>query len=111
MTRDRLVMLAAISGAVAIAAGAFAAHGATGKAADWLHTGSMYQLVNAVAVLALARTPRLRVGGWAILGGSAFFAVTLYLMAASAPLWLGAVTPLGGIIMIGGWLGLAWTAR
>ena len=111
MMRDRLVMFAAISGAVAIAAGAFAAHGATGSAVDWLHTGGMYQLVNAVAVLALAPNPRLRAGGWAILAGSILFALTLYMMAIGAPLWMGAVTPLGGIVMIAGWLSLAWAAR
>jgi uncharacterized membrane protein YgdD (TMEM256/DUF423 family) len=101
-----LVTLAALSGAVAVGAGAFGAHGVTGKPAEWLRTGAEYQLIHAVAVLVA-----LQLGGrWAavaLLGGSALFAATLYAMALGAPRWLGAVTPLGGLGMILGWLLLA----
>ncbi|MFZ8477398.1 DUF423 domain-containing protein [Staphylococcus aureus] len=38
------------------------------------------------------------------------FAGTLYLMALGAPRWLGAVTPIGGVLLIAGWLWLAWSA-
>lgn len=101
-----LEVLAALSAALAIAAGAFGAHGAEGQAAEWLKTGSSYQLVHAVAILLVARTsPGV---GATLLAGSAIFAVTLYLMAIGAPRWLGAVTPVGGVLMIGGWLWLAW---
>ena len=47
-----LLPLAALSGALAVAAGAFGAHGASGAAADWLKTGAQYQLIHAVAALA-----------------------------------------------------------
>jgi uncharacterized membrane protein YgdD (TMEM256/DUF423 family) len=107
MTRDRLIMCAALSAAVAIAAGAFGAHGVSGKAADWLHTGGLYQLIHAVAVIAVIRHRRV---GWLLLAGSALFAFTLYAMALGAPLWFGAITPIGGLMMISGWLLLAYEA-
>jgi uncharacterized membrane protein YgdD (TMEM256/DUF423 family) len=97
---------AALSAAIAIIAGAFGAHAASGQAVEWLKTGAFYQLVHAIAVLALpdiGPTERRL-----LLGGSAIFAVTLYLMALGLPRWLGAVTPVGGALMIGGWLLLAY---
>lgn len=106
--RPALIACAALSAAIAIAAGAFGAHGAASEqAAGWLRTGGLYQLVHAVAVVALgARLPR---SGWVLLAGSAWFAATLYLMALGAPRWLGALTPLGGVAMIGGWLAVSVT--
>lgn len=102
-----LAVLAAVSAAVAIAAGAFGAHGASGQAAEWLRTGGMYQLVHAVAVL-VAVQQRATGPGWAMLGGAALFAGTLYAMALGAPRWFGAIAPIGGAAMIAGWLWLAW---
>ncbi|MBM3929182.1 MAG: DUF423 domain-containing protein, partial [Sphingomonadales bacterium] len=43
--------------------------------------------------------------------GGAIFALTLYAMAFGAPRWLGAVTPIGGTLLIVGWLWLAWHVR
>lgn len=101
-----LAMLAALSGALAVAAGAFGAHGAVGQAAEWLRTGGHYQLVHALAALVALRMGA-RGPGWAFVAGAAVFALTLYAMALGAPHWLGAVTPIGGATMIGGWLWLA----
>jgi uncharacterized membrane protein YgdD (TMEM256/DUF423 family) len=101
-----LLVAAALSGAVAVAAGAFGAHGAEGKAAEWLRTGGLYQLIHAVAAL-VALQFGARWAATAMIGGSALFALTLYAMALGAPRWLGAVTPLGGLAMIAGWLLLA----
>lgn len=98
---------AAVSAAIAVAAGAFGAHGAAGpQEAEWMRTGGLYQLVHAVAALAIMRFAR----GPAImlLVGGAIFAVTLYAMALGAPHWLGAVTPVGGSLLIIGWLWAAW---
>lgn len=106
----RLVGWAALSGAVAVMAGAYGAHGAVGRAAEWLRTGAQYQMVHAVAVLALGLHGRFRWSPALMLGGSILFAATLYLMAVGGPLWLGAVTPLGGLAMIAGWIMLAWAA-
>ncbi len=106
---NRLLLFAAFSGAIAVAAGAFGAHGVDGQAAEWLKTGAMYQLPHAAAALALMAKGH---DGPAevMLGGAAIFAVTLYAMALGAPRWFGAVTPIGGIVMIGGWLWLAYRA-
>ena len=105
-----LMRLAALSAAIAIGAGAFGAHRFSGKEAEWLRTGGLYQLIHAVAVLALARAAA---AGplWTLLGGAALFAATLYAMAFGAPRWLGAVTPIGGALMIAGWLWVALTIR
>lgn len=106
-----LAIFAALSGALAVAAGAFGAHGAAdAKAAEWLRTGGQYQLIHAVAALLALR---LEAKGPAALfvAGGAIFAVTLYAMAFGAPRWLGAVTPIGGTLLIVGWLWLAWQVR
>ena len=102
-----LALLAALSAALAIGAGAFGAHGAASpQAAEWLRTGGLYQLVHAVAALVLMGQAR---GAAAVLlAGAAIFALTLYAMAFGAPRWLGAVTPIGGALMIAGWLWAAY---
>ncbi|MCH4150440.1 MAG: DUF423 domain-containing protein [Sphingobium sp.] len=102
-----IAIFAALSAALAIAAGAFGAHGASSpQAAEWLRTGGMYQLVHAVAALVLMQAQR----GPAIvmLIGAVIFAGTLYLMALGAPRWLGAITPIGGSLLIVAWLWAAW---
>lgn len=101
---------AALAGAIAVMAGAFGAHGVEGKAAEWLRTGAQYQLVHAVAAL-LAMRLEARGPGWLFVAGGAIFALTLYAMAVGAPRWLGAVTPIGGALLIAGWLWLAWQLR
>ena len=106
----RLVtILAALSGALAVAAGAFGTHGASGQAVEWLKTGGQYQLIHAVAALVAVRMGA-RGPAWLFVLGGALFAATLYAMALGAPRWLGAVTPLGGLALIGGWLWLAFGA-
>jgi uncharacterized membrane protein YgdD (TMEM256/DUF423 family) len=105
-----LAVLAALSGALAVAAGAFGAHGASGPAVEWLKTGSHYQLVHALAALVALRFEA-RGPAWLFVIGGAVFAGTLYAMALGAPRWLGAVTPIGGAALIGGWLWLAWGLR
>ena len=101
-------LFAALSAALAIAAGAFGAHGAASpQAADWLRTGGVYQLVHAIAALVVMQAMR----GPAVLMlvGAAIFAGTLYLMALGAPRWLGAITPIGGSLLIAAWLWAAWS--
>ncbi len=100
---------AGISAAIAIMAGAFGAHAAYGPAQDWLKTGAIYQLIHAVAVLTIGEAaPR---QAKLLLAGSGLFAATLYLMALGLPRWLGAITPIGGIGMIVGWLWYALSRR
>ena len=108
--RDRLwLALAALSGLAAVGFGAFGAHGVVDpKAKDWLATGAHYQLAHAVAAMvavALRGQGRRVTGAAAVfVVGAAIFAGTLYAMALGAPRVLGAVTPLGGLGMMLGWL-------
>jgi uncharacterized membrane protein YgdD (TMEM256/DUF423 family) len=104
-----LTSLAALSAALAIAAGAFGAHATVPPATAWLQTGASYQLAHAVAAIVLGdRYPR---QAGLLLGGALIFAASLYAMALGAPRWFGAITPVGGVAMIGGWLWLAFRAR
>ena len=104
-----IAVLAALSGALAVIAGAFGAHGANGQAVEWLKTGGQYQLVHAVAALVALRMGE-RISPWLFVAGAAIFAGTLYLMALGLPHWLGAITPIGGAAMIAGWVCMAWSA-
>jgi uncharacterized membrane protein YgdD (TMEM256/DUF423 family) len=103
-----LTIAAALSAAMAIAAGAFGAHTAQGAAVEWLKTGGFYQLVHAVAILVIMQ--RFPVAAWMLLVGSLIFSLSLYAMALGAPRWFGAITPIGGTVMIIGWLTCAWNA-
>ncbi len=117
------IVVAAASGAIAIALGAFAAHGldlsteAGRKAREWLQTASQYALIHALAILAVVALVRsgALAGGFALaaqglfVAGSLLFPGALYALAFGGPRWLGAVAPIGGTAFILGWicLGLA----
>ena len=106
---NAILLVAALSGALAVGAGAFGAHAASGDAAEWLKTGAQYQLIHAVAALVAVRMEA-RAPAVLFVAGGLVFAGTLYLMALGMPRWLGAITPIGGAALIGGWLWLAWHA-
>jgi uncharacterized membrane protein YgdD (TMEM256/DUF423 family) len=117
MTRTAwVVRLAALSGLLSVAFGAFAAHGAKdARAAELLHTGALYQMTHALAVFAwlAVRQAGGKVGPWApalFLGGTVLFSGSLYALAFDAPRVLGMVTPLGGLAFLAGWAILAWRA-
>lgn len=115
MTRMNWLRLIGLSGAIAVLAGAFGAHGLSGKAAEWARTGASYQLLHlavALAVLLGAKGGRPHNKTLAMLvGGGWLFAGTLYAMALGAPHWPGAITPIGGVMLVLGWLALLWNAR
>lgn len=102
-------IFAALAAAFAIVAGAFGAHGAHGHAAEWLKTGTAYLLPHAIAVVVLGQEVRLHRPLWLLIAGAAVFSTTLYAMAFGAPRWFGAITPLGGVAMILGWVWLAFS--
>ncbi len=106
MRQSRLGMVACVSAAMAIAAGAFGAHTASGPAAEWLKTGASYQLIHAVAIVALGRS--YAAPATTLLAGSLIFAFSLYLLAFGGPRWFGVVAPIGGSAMILGWLWMAY---
>ncbi len=109
MAEGRTAALAALSAAIAVGTAAFGAHAASSaKAAEWLQTGGHYQLAHAIAALVLIRWPALIRPAQILIVGSLLFAATLYAMALGAPRWFGAITPIGGALMIAGWLWTAW---
>lgn len=112
---------AGISGFLAVALGAFGAHGLQARLADaadaakrlgWWQTGAHYHLMHALALglvaLVVARAPVARFAGIAFVLGSLLFSGSLYVMALGGPRWLGAVTPFGGLSLLAGWALLAW---
>jgi uncharacterized membrane protein YgdD (TMEM256/DUF423 family) len=107
MSADRLKAVAALSAALAIAAGAFGAHTVSGIQAEWLKTAGFYQLIHAVAVIAITQEGSKDHRSRLMLIGSWVFAFSLYAMAFGAPRWLGAITPIGGVMMIASWLWVA----
>ncbi len=108
-----IVAAGALLAAVGIALGAFGAHGLERvlepRALGWWHTGVQYQMWNALGLMALGALPqRLGVAALLIGAGTLVFSGSLYAMALSDARWLGAVTPVGGVLMIAGWLVAAW---
>ncbi|SEL62462.1 DUF423 domain-containing protein [Halomonas daqiaonensis] len=108
---------AALSGALVVMAGAFGAHALEGQLAPRLatafETGVRYQAWHTLAMLTVlawrSSTPlaaqRLALGLWT--AGIALFSGSLYVMALTGLGGLGMITPLGGVLLIGGWLALA----
>jgi uncharacterized membrane protein YgdD (TMEM256/DUF423 family) len=116
-TQARLwLTLAALNGLIAVAAGAFGAHGVSDlKAKDWLRTGAEYELAHALAVFACFAVWRMGasaagVAAWLFLIGAALFSWSLYLMALTGQRWMALATPIGGLFLLLGWATLAWAA-
>ena len=117
-----LLIIGSIAGGTGVALGAFGAHGLKNTLSpDMLivfETAVRYQMYHAVALIAtgmLIRLSRefdpqtLRFAGWSFIAGIVFFSGSLYLLVLSGQHWLGAITPLGGLAFIIGWILLGWT--
>jgi len=112
--------LGALLAALAVGLGAFGAHGLRSRVdAPMLavfETAVRYQMYHALALLAVGwastrgTTTLINASGWAFAAGIVLFSGSLYLIVAGAPRWLGAITPLGGLAFIAGWLLLAIAA-
>ncbi|HWP65381.1 MAG TPA: DUF423 domain-containing protein [Candidatus Limnocylindria bacterium] len=117
MDRTFLALGAVLAG-LAVAAGAFGAHGLRGRLApemlDVFETAARYQMYHALGLLAVAwavaRWPAAAVAGWCMLAGVVVFCGSLYVLSLTGMRWLGAVTPLGGLAFMAGWLLLALAA-
>ena len=98
-------VLAALFGLLAVAAGAFAAHGIDdARTAALVETASRYQMWHALAMLALAVSPvRSRAALTALALGVLLFSGSLYGLAIGAPRPVAWVTPVGGTLLIAGW--------
>jgi uncharacterized membrane protein YgdD (TMEM256/DUF423 family) len=118
---DRLFFIAgSISAFLAVALGAFAAHGLRNKLTPEMltifETGVRYQIYHALALLGVAwastRWPggSITAAGWLFILGTIIFSGSLYLLSFTGVRWLGAITPIGGAAFLLGWLLLAWGA-
>lgn len=110
MQRATVIEGAALGG-LAVAAGAFGAHGLKGVVdaealAIW-ETAARYQMYHALALVLVglaAPRPAWRLAAWCWLGGVVIFSGTLYALTLTGATWLGAITPVGGVLLIAGWL-------
>lgn len=113
MTRS-LAAFAALNGALAVALGAFAAHGAGPQVKSLLTTGAHYQLAHAVLALICAVWPArgrlIQVAGWLAAAGGLIFSLALSAIALLSLAAMGAVAPIGGLLMIAGWLLILFAA-
>lgn len=105
----KAIVLAGLSGAMAVAMGAWAAHGLAADAAaqQLVQKGAHYQLIHAVALLVVGHTDA-KVAQVLFGIGLILFPVALYGLALGGPDWIKAIAPMGGMAFIGGWLALTY---
>jgi uncharacterized membrane protein YgdD (TMEM256/DUF423 family) len=111
----------AVLGGLGVILGAFGAHALKATLSADKHAifevGVRYQLVHALALLAVGLLLRTTDGAWLraagplFLGGVVLFSGSLYGLALGGPSWLGPVTPIGGLLLIAGWIVLALGVR
>ncbi len=114
MNQTLATRIAAALGFLAVVLGAFGAHGLkallaqNGTTAIW-EKAVLYHFIHAVMLFVLAgRKPLPTVAWWSFLIGIGIFSGSLYLLAVTNVLWLGAVTPIGGVSFLIGWGWLAF---
>lgn len=120
MQHTSWIAIGALLVALAVGAGAFGAHGladrlAARELALW-ETAARYLVYAGFGLLALGLaagrvTPGpAAVAGWSLLAGGLLFSGTVAALALGAPRWLGAITPVGGLLLIAGFVAFAWSA-
>ncbi len=109
--------LGAVLAGLAVMAGAFGAHALAGYVSEarlgTFQTGVTYHMYHGIALMItgwISRTEpqRFKLAGYCFLAGILFFSGSLYLLVLTDTGWLGAVTPIGGLLFIAGWLILAF---
>lgn len=115
------ITISAVNLALAVMVGAFGAHGLKARASEiqlgWWQTATDYFFYHALGMLLIAllmhMKPQFNIKRSFILMqlGIVLFCGSLYIMALGLPRGLGAITPIGGALMISAWLDLAWKAR
>lgn len=108
--------IAALMAALGVVLGAFGSHGLKDRVTDphllevW-QTASRYHLIHALAMgLAALHPGRPGWPVWLFLAGIVIFSGSLYTMTLTGARWLGAITPIGGVCFIAGWLALAFAS-
>ncbi len=120
MSRLFLIFGAVFAG-VAVAAGAFGAHALRSRLTipdlAIFETGVRYQMYHALALIAVAwvlsLAPQGELARWAgicFVAGILIFSGSLYLLVLTNTRWLGAITPIGGVALLAGWICLALSA-
>lgn len=124
--------IGAIWGLLSVAMGAFGAHGLrtrfesmgsvpgaipTARLNETFHTASQYQMYCALAIVAVGLMAQwgrtgmaIETAGWLFLVGSVLFSGSLYLLCITGKGWYGAITPIGGLLMMAGWIAMAIAA-
>jgi uncharacterized membrane protein YgdD (TMEM256/DUF423 family) len=106
--------ISAVVGFLGVALGAFGAHGlkevlSRNTTESYWETATVYLLVHACVLLIISTRDPLAHWPWRLFtAGIAIFSGTLYLLAITNWRWLGALTPVGGLCLLAGWLSLAW---
>lgn len=114
----KVLMAAAVSGLLAVVLGAFGAHGLKAHLAEDLlavyQTGVQYHFYHTFALLMTAwvmmKAPTLKAFRWSAVlfgAGTVIFSGSLYVLAITGIRWLGAITPIGGLMLIAAWAALA----
>jgi uncharacterized membrane protein YgdD (TMEM256/DUF423 family) len=114
------IFLGALLGAVSVIAGAFGAHALAARleprSLELWETAARYLMYGALSLILVGLFARqgaargVTGAGWCLLLGSLIFSGTVFALALGSPRWLGAVTPIGGTLLIAGFLIFAWAA-
>lgn len=115
---NRWLFIGAVNGFLAVAAGAFAAHGLEGRvdarSLEIFSTAAHYHAIHALALVATSvlapKSSKAALAAWFFVAGIVLFSGSLYFLALSGSSALGLATPLGGISFLLGWAALAWAA-
>jgi uncharacterized membrane protein YgdD (TMEM256/DUF423 family) len=110
----RFLLLGALFGFLAVAAGAFGAHALRAELGPEMlavfETGARYQMYHALGLVGVALVRAhlpgrlVATAGWLFVAGILFFSGSLYMLALTGTTWWGAVTPLGGVAFLAGWI-------
>ncbi|MFL1731464.1 DUF423 domain-containing protein [Moraxella oculi] len=109
--------IAALNLAVGVMLGAFGAHGLKNMVGEYQleiwQTATLYLFIHALGLLSIGvlnatKAYHITVSAYLLQAGVMIFSGTLYAMALGAPKWLGAMTPIGGVLLVAGWLTLAF---
>ncbi len=114
MNHSPALIFGSLLAALGVGLGAFGAHGLRSildsSQLEWWHTAVQYQMWHALGLIGLGAShlERLTLPVTLLTLGTLMFAGSLYLLALTGLHWLGMITPIGGLLMIAGWLTVAW---